>query len=353
MLVLLFPGYISAQELLIYVADTNAKQVLSPDGVTNDSVLAEAPTIAIFEEDGYDVQIFQITTLSTADQSVIDMLDEADLIYIGRRVASANFQSPEKEIWNNLFPPIMTENMWALRGGTNMRMNWFNSDGIYTNTTIEDSALVYATIELAQIDDEIFEGLDELFEDVDITDTIAWWYGSHNTIDPAGDFGNGTLMATASTAAGDKPIWVRFEDGDEFYPGSVDMPAGERVYFGLGCERDNLYQYYSRYTEVSKEIFLREAARLSGHWRGESDVKKFNYGAVASMVYFNPVIQKLVVEMDNLNRMEVFDISGKLIYAAPAKSNKLYVDLGFAESGIYLVRLFDNNNNFSTNKIIK
>src|SRR4030042_2207055 len=176
MLVLLFPGYMSAQELLIYVADTNAKQVLSPDGVTNDSVLAEAPTIAIFEEDGYDVQIFQITTLSTADQSVIDMLDEADLIYIGRRVASANFQSPEKEIWNNLFPPIMTENMWALRGGTNMRMNWFNSDGIYTNTTIEDSALVYATIELAQIDDEIFEGLDELFEDVDITDTIAWWY---------------------------------------------------------------------------------------------------------------------------------------------------------------------------------
>jgi hypothetical protein len=350
-LVLFFSGRISAQELLIYVADTNSKQVLSPDGVTNDSVLAEAPTIAIFEEDGYDVQIFQITALSTAEQSVIDMLNEADLIYIGRRVASSNFQSPNKEIWNGLYPPIMTENMWALRGGANMRMNWFNSDGIYTNTTLADSALVYASLE--DPDDEIFEGLDELFEDLDLTDTIAWWYGSHNTIDPAGDFGNGTLMASASTPAGDKPIWIRFEAGDEFYTGSVDLPEGDRVYFGLGCERDNLYQYYSRYTEVSKEIFLREAARLSWHWRGESDVKKLDNGAVASKAYFNPVIQKLVVEMDNLNKVEVFDISGKLVYATPAKSNKLYIDIGFTESGIYVVRLFKDNNNFSTNKIVK
>src|SRR4030042_2512545 len=162
MLVLLFPGYMSAQELLIYVADTNAKQVLSPDGVTNDSVLAEAPTIAIFEEDGYDVQIFQITALSAADQSVIDMLNEADLIYIGRRVGSANFQSPEKEIWNALYPPLMTENMWALR---NIRMNWFNTENILFNTAVEDSAILYATIETDQIDDEVFDDLDELFED--------------------------------------------------------------------------------------------------------------------------------------------------------------------------------------------
>lgn len=341
MLALLSSGHISAQEVLIFVADTNAKQILPEVMVTNDTVLAEAVTIAIFEEDGYDVQIFHTNdgdaALSTYDQSVIDMLDNADLIYIGRHVPSFSFDSPDKEIWNALNPPIMTENMWALR---NSRMNWFNTTDIYTNTTVEDSALVYATIE---------EINDEVFDDLEVTDSVAWWYGSHNIIDPD-DVGNGTVMATA---VGGRPIFVRFEDDDEFYPGSVDAPAGERVYFGLGCERNNAEQFYSRYTESSKEVFLREAARLSGHFREKSDVKKVNYGAVASKVYFNPVTQNLVVEMDNLNKVEVLDISGKLVYTALAKSNKLFIDLGFAESGIYLVRLTDNNNNFSTNKIIK
>ncbi len=344
--ILLFSGRISAQELLIYVADTLVKQTLSETGVTNDTVLAEAPTITIFEEDGYNVQIFQIMELATAEQSVIDMLNEADLIYIGRRVPSVNFQSPHKEIWNGLYPPIMTENMWALR---NTRMNWFNTENILFNTAVEDSAILKAKIEVDQLDDEVFNGMDVLFEDLDITDSIDWWYGSYNIIQPD-DVGNGTVMATAD---GGWPIWVRFEYGDEFYPGSIDVPEGDRVYFGLGCERDNTYQYYSRYTKVSKEIFLREAARLSYHFREGTDIKKVNYRAVASKVYFNPVTQNLVAEMDNLNKVEVLDISGKLVHTALAESDKLSVDLGFLESGIYLVRLIDNYKNFSTNKIIK
>ena len=57
-LVLLFSGRISAQELIIYVADTNSKQILPPDGIQNDSLLAEQVTIDIFLEDGYEVQVF-------------------------------------------------------------------------------------------------------------------------------------------------------------------------------------------------------------------------------------------------------------------------------------------------------
>ncbi|UCH15462.1 MAG: T9SS type A sorting domain-containing protein, partial [Bacteroidales bacterium] len=349
MAVLLFSGPVSAQTKLVMVIDTTQKQILSPDDIQIDSILAEQVTIDIFLEDGYDVEIFHTNdgdaALSTYDQSVIDELDVADLIVLGRRVASFSFDSPDKELWNGLYPPIMTSNMWACRGS---RMNWFNSEGIYTNTALEDSALVYANIENPE--DEIFEDMEELYEGLDLTDTVAWWYGPHNTMDPAGDYGNGTLMATE---AGGTPIWVRFDDGDEFYPGSVDYPEGERVYFGLGCEVNNRMQYYSRYTEVSKEIFLREAARLSGHDRGAVNVKKVYNGIVASKVYFNPATQKLVVEMDNLNKVEVLDISGKLVYTALAKSNKLFIDLGFAERSMYLVRLIDNKNNLSINKIIK
>jgi hypothetical protein len=345
MVVLLFSGPISAQTILVFITDT-AKMAQGPGEDVPDTVISEQHIIDMFIEDGYDVTVMQFPPeLEIADQSILDELDLADLIYIGRPIPSATFQDPHKTAWNELYAPIMTENMWALR---NERMNWFNTMNIAANTAIEDSALVYATLE--DPNDEIFDGLEELFEDLDITDSIPFWYGQWDCINPD-DPGNGTVMAVL---AGGEPCWVRFEDGDEFYPGSIDVPAGERVYFGLGHDASSQPpQFYSRLTEVSKEILLREAARLSGHDRGETGVKKVNYGAVASKVYFDPVTQNLVVEMDNLNKVEVLDITGKLVYTALAKSDKLFVDLGFAERGIYLVRLIDNNNNFSTNKIVK
>jgi hypothetical protein len=345
MLVLLFSGPLSAQTILVFITDT-AKMAQGPGEDVPDTLISEQHIIDMFIEDGYDVTVMQFPPeLEIADQSILDELDLADLIYIGRPIPSVTFQDPHKTAWNELYAPIMTENMWALR---NERMNWFNTMNIAANTAVEDSALVYATLE--DPNDEIFDGLEELFEDLDITDSIPFWYGQWDCINPD-DPGNGTVMAVL---AGGEPCWVRFEDGDEFYPGSVDIPEGERVYFGLGHDASSQPpQFYSRLTEVSKEILLREAARLSGHDRGETGVKKVNYGAVASKVFFDPVTQNLVVEMDNLNKVEVLDITGKLVYTALAKSNKLFIDLGFAERSIYLVRLIDNNNNISINKIIR
>ena len=347
-LVLLFSGRISAQERLIFATDT-LKMAQGPGEEEPDTIISEQHIIDMFIEDGYDVEIWQYQQLSTVDQSVLDDLDMADIIYLGRVIpTSPNFEDPNKQFWNNLYAPIITGNMWALR---NSRLNWFNTTDIYYGTNIADTAILYANIEVDPLDYEVFDGLEDMFEDLVLADSVPWWIGSHNIIQ-AEDVGNGTTMATAAGW----PVWVRFEDGDEFYSGSVDYPEGERVYFGLGYDNSSQPpQFYARFTEVSKEILLREAARLSGHLRGgeESGVKKVNYGAVASKAYFNPSIQKLVVEMDNLNKVEVLDISGKLVYTTLAKSNKLYIDLGFTESGIYLVRLIDNKNNFSTNKIIK
>jgi hypothetical protein len=346
MLALLFSGPLSAQTKLVFITDT-AKMAQGPgEDVPNDTLISEQHIIDMFIEDGYDVTVMQFPPeLSTADQSVIDMLNEPDLIYIGRPVPSVTFQDPHKTAWNELIAPIVTENMWALR---NSRMNWFNTTNISSDAAVEDSAIINAMLE--DPDDEVFDGLEDLFEDLDITDSIPFWYGQWDCINPD-DPGNGTVMAVL---AGGEPCWVRFLDGDEFYSGSLDYPEGERVYFGLGHDNSSQPpQFYSRLTEVSKEIFLREAARLSGHDRGGTGVKEVNYGAVASKVYFNPVTQNLVVEMVNLNKVEVLDITGKLVYTALAKSNKLFVDLGFVESGIYLVRLIDNNNKISINKIKK
>ncbi len=346
LLVFLFSGRISAQERLIFLTDT-LKMAQGPgEDVPSDTLISEQHIIDMFIEDGYDVTVMQFPPeLETADQSILDELDLADLIYIGRPIPSVTFQDPHKPAWNALYAPIITENMWALR---NSRMNWFNTTTITMTAAVEDSAIVYAMLQ--DPDDQIFDGLEEMFSGLDLSDSIPFWYGQWDCINPE-DPGNEIVMASLTSG---EPCWVRFEDGDEFYPESGDFPEGERVYFGLGHDNSSgPPQFYSRLTELSREILLREAARLSGHDRGETGVKEVNYGAVASKVYFNPVTQNLVVEMDNLIKVEVLDITGKLVYAALANSNRLFVDIGFAKSGIYLIRLTDNNNNFSTNKIIK
>lgn len=338
-LTLLFFGSIVAHaQTVAVVYDETATQVL-PDGTTTD-LPAETPAISLFQEDGYFVQLVPIVDLSAAgSETTIATLEMADLVYIGRRVPSTNFESPKKEVWNALEVPIMTENMWALRSN---RMNWFNTEDIFVNDQVEDTEEVYATIEVPT--DDVFKGME-------VDDSVVWWIGPHNIIDPAdGDVGNGTVLATAR---GGKPIFVRFEDGAEFYSGSLDTPANERVYFGLGCEVNANEQYYCRFTELSKEVFLREAARLSGYDRGLDNIDKADIRPFASNVYLSQLTQQLVVEMDQLMKVQIIDITGVLVYSTFVNSNIFFVDMSFTKAGVYIVILTNNNNNFVTHKIIK
>ena len=345
MLALFVAGPLFAQTKLVFVTDTlKLRQQLGED-VPNDTVISEQHIIDMFLEDGYDVTVMQVPpNLSTADQAIYDELDGADLIYIGRPCPSVTFQDPEKQFWNDLYPPIITENMWALR---NSRMNWFNTTDIAAGGAA-DSTIVNASVE--DPGDEVFDGLDEMFPELDLSDSIPFWYGAWDCIAPP-DAGNGTVMAEL---AGGQPCWVRFEDKTEFYSGAGDEPTGERVYFGLGHDTGGgPPQFYSSLTAVSKELLLREAARLSGHERGDPSVKVENHQAAVSKVYFNAERQKLVVQMENLNRVEVIDLSGKLVYVTPAESDRMSIDLAFVERGIYLVKLTDKDRNYSTKKILK
>lgn len=345
-LALFAAGPLFAQTKLVFVTDTLKLRQGPGEDVVNDTVISEQHIIDMFLEDGYDVTVMQFPpNLSTADPAIYDELDMADLIYIGRPVPSVTFQDPEKPFWNDLYPPIMTENMWGLR---NSRMNWFNTTDIAADGAAEDSAIIYASVE--DPDDEVFDNLDDVFPDLDWSDSIPFWYGQWDCISPP-DAGNGTVMAAL---AGGQPCWVRFEDKTEFYPGSVDEPAGERVYFGLGHDTGGgPPQFYSHLTEVGIELKLREAARLSGHLRGQPGVGVENHRTVASKVYFNYSSKQLVVEMDNLRKVEVIDLSGRMVFSANSQSNRMFVDMGSAERGIYLVKLTDINQNFATTKFLK
>lgn len=343
---------IAQEKTVVAYIYSGSMQRLSGSEVASDSLLSEHPTMQMFIDDGYEVDsilVFDISATTATTDSLIEVLNDADLVYIGRQVGSSFFDPtvtgtvPRNTLWNSITAPIMTGNMWALRGGegTNIRLKWFNTETIFANTAVEDSAILEATI--LEPDDDVFEGLD-------LAASVGWWYGSHNIIDPTGgDAGNGIVMATA---AGGKPIFVRFEEGDEFYSGSVEMPEAERVYFGLDCERENTYQYYSRYTELAKEVFLREAARLSGHIReGNVGIEKKDF--VTSKVFMNQSTKQLTVEMDNLMKLDVIDITGRQIYSSSVNSDKLTIDLSFATSGIYIVKSTNSNYQFAISKIIK
>ncbi|MBW8361721.1 MAG: T9SS type A sorting domain-containing protein [Kaistella sp.] len=68
------------------------------------------------------------------------------------------------------------------------------------------------------------------------------------------------------------------------------------------------------------------------------------------IIFSNPVTDKLVLSNKNIDKVEIFDLSGKLILTSTPKSNE--VDLSGLIPGNYLVKLYLENKVFSK-KIIK
>ncbi|MBN1924487.1 MAG: T9SS type A sorting domain-containing protein, partial [Prolixibacteraceae bacterium] len=205
---------------------------------------------AILEAEGYIVNPMPLALISEATQEQIDILNNADVIYIGRAINSGNFSSPNKEIWHEITTPIITTSLWALR---NSRMNWFNS-GSAANTDTEDDAVFQAIIE--QPDDPVFEGIES---------PCDWWIGSYSTI-AATNAGNGTVMARKADDS--TVVYARWEAGTPFYAETTDTPAGERVFIGNSSDNkkdidgNNMYNYFG-FPDPIKEVFFREIARLA------------------------------------------------------------------------------------------
>ncbi len=329
-LLLLFSGRSFSQTEIVLVYDPARIDPLTGEN-------PDLRTAALFEEAGYTVNLFRIRALSSATQVELDSLNNADLVYIARAVASSNFQDPNKAAWNAIEAPIMTANMWALRS---TRMNWFNSENCeaFDGTPLDQV-----------LDAEILEPGDPVFAGIE--GTIGWWIGPYNTI-ATSDAGNGIVLAKEATANG-RPVFVRWEPGDEYYPESVDEPGGMRTFFGLDCDGPvdgdgNQLFLYNKYTDEGKQIFLNEVAWLTGNLSGLK-----NRELSHSVVYMNHATQQLFVEMDQLSRIEIIDLTGKQIYSSTVNENRVSVVLNFVKSGIYLVKLSDRNHNVVTKKIVK
>lgn len=332
LIVVLFQTNILSAQEIVYVYDAGRI-----DATTGEN--PDVPTMKLLEETGYTVHRFPTFVLAQASQEQLDSLNAADLIFIGRAVGSANFESPSKELWHAISAPIITQNMWALRSN---RMNWFNSEAC-GNTDVPLDEVFQGEIWDA---DPVFEGLSGI---------IDWWSGPYSTINVT-DAGNGKVLATKT---GDNYVlFARFEPFDEFYPGSVDMPEGQRVFFGsasdnmLDADGNNIFNYLG-YTEEVLKVYLNEVASLTGVFEPiNTGFNRKNMVANLS-VYPNPASDQLVIEMKNLKSVDMIDISGKNVASLAAKGEKLTMDISNIKKGIYFIIIRDINNDNIIRKIIK
>lgn len=325
--VLFLSGNVYAQQI-VFVYEPNVI-----DETTGES--PEAPMMALFEEQGYEVVPFTTFTISNATEEELNQLDEADLIYIGRAVPSTNFQSPNKEIWHTISAPIMTGNMWGLRSN---RINWFESEAC---ANIDEAEAVVSGDILTE--DPVFEGLEG---------TVEWWYGNYSTIN-IDNAGNGEVLATTSDNG--YVLFARWEEGVEFYDGAGEEPAGERVF--IGCGNDNMTNdsgqkvwNYLGFSDDIKQVFLNEVARLLGVF---DPVGVDNKAGLQASVYPVPANNRLTIKMENLSNVKVMDLSGRSLSTFDADDNKITVDVSNLNTGLYLLQISDVNGNSITKRISK
>lgn len=288
---------------------------LRMDTVVVDPVTGEWPDmtwIHVLEEEGYEVNKFYPTSLSTSPQDTIDLLNNANLIIIGRSVPTATLggDSPDdKAAWNGLTKPILTGNMWAMRSN---RLNWFNTT---TTATIGDTINVYNATILEQ-DDPVFEG-------IDASVPVPWLNGSVDVINIE-DAGNGTILA-ATEGSPAYPLLVRFESQVEFYGDTPDYPEGPRTFFSGGRDASSLPPFnYFPFTDESKKVLLAEVARLvvlGGGGGGTAVDEQGNATTPSSFVlsqnYPNPFNPSTTIRFSlpgyGFTSLKVYDVLGKEI----------------------------------------
>ncbi|WP_200975645.1 PKD domain-containing protein [Echinicola sp. 20G] len=221
--------------------------------VTDDAL--DDDQIGWIEDKGFNVIRYYNSTLSTAPQEDIDMLNAADLVIIGRSGNSGDFDGNDKIAWNAITTPLILNSQWGAR---NNRLNWFDNAGNPAAYNPEGGEVVRAMI--PQTDDIAFD-------EVTIgEDNLLPWLATPVNLLYVNTAPNGQVLA--SSAAGDggsteggAMLFVRFDTGTEFYAGAGESAAGPRTYFGFGADEGGA-SYYWQLTEEAKSVYFEEIIRL-------------------------------------------------------------------------------------------
>ncbi len=211
---------------------------------------ADQPFVDKLEDAGYTVTTWYSTNIAEESASTIAMLNEADLIIVGRGGSSGVYGGDNKDVYNGLSAPIMALHGWTAR---NNRMNWFDSRSIaHVGDGVTPDSLMAIVLDAA---DAAFAGVT-----IPADNIIPWHTNEYDVLTT--EAGNATVLATTDTAA-NQVLFARFESGTEFYEGAGDYPSAPRTYLNIGADfitgADGLTQYnYYQWTEESEQVWLNE-----------------------------------------------------------------------------------------------
>jgi hypothetical protein len=214
----------------------------------------DKPCITFLNKQGFrNVKTFwQSRDINLVSQDSIDILNNSDLVIIGRSGPSTSFQdSAERVTWNNLTAPVILNCPWKAR---NSRLKWFNSST--SNQINQPEGLTTATA--VDPDDPAFEFAPGIAADGSIAE---WSFLADDYIlvkEFAGS--NGEWVVNRGDTI---PLVVRFEPNVQFYEGAGDSAAAERVYFGMGNDANGPNNFFPL-TQTAQAIYFAEAMRLLG-----------------------------------------------------------------------------------------
>ncbi len=234
------------------------------DPSTNEN--PDKPFIDDLAAQGYVVNSVYSSSLETASQGLIDTLNNADLVILGRTGNSGDFGGSHKAAWNAITSPVLMLHLWAAR---NNRLNWMPTA---TTTSYDNGGeTISAKIEVPG---------DSVFKDATIAaDSTMDWVTTPYDYMAVTDGGNGTVLAREAVSS--NILFERWDPWVEFYKGAGDMPAGYRTLIGNGNDHANAtsgapFNYYN-FTPAAKQVYLNEVARMANLGKVEKPVKKIAY----------------------------------------------------------------------------
>jgi hypothetical protein len=297
---------------------------VTPSAQSKDTAMIQA----IEAYDGGNV--FGVTVLekSVVDASDLAQFNAADVVIMGRNIGS-NDVAAGAAIWDSISKPVLSVNMYGLRS---TRANWvpapidaenFDGDTVVVNGIIQNG-------------DPVFGGL---------TDTIVWWNGRYSAFSVDSGrvaAGNGTLMVESADL---RPLFIRWDAFEEFYPGAGHEPRGIRSFMGAGIDdRNGNPPSYFAFSAESETIFFNELLRMGAYGAAvDTSTTDTTTGilapaTVAIKLYPNPAHDYVnIVSEVNIQNIRVINVMGTAILTEAVNAKETVLDLTNCSSGVYIV----------------
>lgn len=203
----------------------------------------DSTALRMLRAEGYTVVTTYPSPLST--QEMIDSLNKADLIIVGRSSTSSDL-ALAKLAWNSLKVPLM---LMSQHSSARDKLGWFNSIDVPHVTTV-GKIYGYRTQK-----DTIFYGVNFLSGD-----TMEWSEKPEDIVIVDATTNGNVLVRIDSTI--NALLVVRFEPGTPFYAGSCDKPYAPRTFFATGLNTGGTVHTFPLSAEA-KKVWLAEVKRMS------------------------------------------------------------------------------------------